>query len=349
MQRILWLAALAVFSGPVPRAYRITGTTDIQTGYAILNDHRHPDTARITNGRFEFQGTASGPVSALIGIEPSGSIPAPLVVEPGEITVTFKGGDYTIGGSRDNVRLQRLQDQLQPYRTRAERLRAQAYQVRGPEQAKLLDSVAGLNKERIARAAALVKTDTGFAGFMEMLSVYRSETAGPIAQYLETFRGFADDPGYQRVKAYYDDMPRADVGLVAPDFTLPDESGNRVRLSAFRGSYVLVDFWYHNCPFCRKMNPLLSKIYADLKPKGFEIVSISIDAKVLEPEWRQAIREDGSTWTELWDNEITVPPQYGVSGYPTMFLLDKQGKVLQKLVGFIEEANLRKLLVSYIQ
>jgi len=353
MQRMLLAATLCgslwVTPPSVKQAYRITGVTDVQTGLAILNDHRHEDTVRITNGRFEFHGMSSGPVSALIGIEPSGNIPTPVVLEPGQITVSFKCGKYRVGGSRDNIRLQYLQDQLQPYRNRVDSLRAQAYRVRGREQTRLLDSATALNKERITRVEKLLVTDTSFAGFMEMLSIYRNGAAGDVARYLETFRRFAGDSGYQHVRAWYDEMPRADEGQLAPDFALPDLSGNKVHLSAFRGKYVLVDFWFHNCVFCRKMAPALVKLYADLKPKGFEIVSISIDDKALEQEWRQAIKEDGATWTELWDHDVTLPPHYGVSGYPTLFLLDKQGRVLRKLYGLQDEIGFRRLLTSYIQ
>ncbi|HEY0175177.1 MAG TPA: TlpA disulfide reductase family protein, partial [Pedobacter sp.] len=159
---------------------------------------------------------------------------------------------------------------------------------------------------------------------------------------------FATDPVYQFIAAYYQKMNKIEIGSPVPAFTLPDISGKQVSLDAFKGKYVLIDFWYHNCVFCRKMTPSLVKIYADLKEKGLEIVSISIDGKADEQEWRKAIAEDGAVWTELWDKDKTLPEPYGLAGYPHLFLLDREGKLQQEIIGYEDEFSLRKTLGNYI-
>ena len=96
------------------------------------------------------------------------------------------------------------------------------------------------------------------------------------------------------------------------------------------------------------MAPSLVKIYADWRARGFEIISISVDSKNDEKGWRKAMEEDGASWTELWDYNKTLPDLYGVNGYPAMFLLDGNGKVLSRLVGGQSEGQLRNVLANYI-
>lgn len=69
------------------------------------------------------------------------------------------------------------------------------------------------------------------------------------------------------------------VGSMAPDFEQTDATGNTVRLSDFRGRYVLLDFWASWCKPCRQDNPNLVKAYAKYKDKNFTIVGVSLDHK----------------------------------------------------------------------
>ncbi len=66
-------------------------------------------------------------------------------------------------------------------------------------------------------------------------------------------------------------------GSVANDFTTKDIKGKTIKLSDFRGKYVLLDFWASWCLPCRKGNPHLKKLYTRYKSKGFEIIGVSDD------------------------------------------------------------------------
>jgi peroxiredoxin len=328
--------------------YKIRGTvTSVTTGKAILKRPGKSDTLTIINGRFEGGGTVEKAAPALLEIQSSAGLPVQVILEAGTISITEKNGNYTVGGSPNNEKLQQIRNQLMPYADRVKVLREESYQKRGAEQKVLLKQIEEVQQQRTKKAAELVKANENIAGFITLLSFYRKETAGNIARYLTLFSSFSDDPGYQQLGDFYKSMNKAEVGLAAPLFTLPDLNGKMVSLTDFRNKYVLVDFWYHNCGFCRKMAPGLRHIYSDLKQKDFEIVSISVDGKSYEKEWREAIAEDGATWTELWDYDQTLPAQYGVEGYPTLFLLDRDGKIVQKIVGYTSEDAFRKILSTY--
>ncbi|WP_400263334.1 peroxiredoxin family protein [Sphingobacterium sp. SG20118] len=67
------------------------------------------------------------------------------------------------------------------------------------------------------------------------------------------------------------------MGQLVPDFAQEDADGQIIKLSDFRGQYVLLDFWASWCRPCRAENPNLVKSYAEFKDKKFEILGISLD------------------------------------------------------------------------
>jgi peroxiredoxin len=114
-----------------------------------------------------------------------------------------------------------------------------------------------------------------------------------------------------------------------PDFTQNDQNGKPVRLSSFKGKYVLVDFWASWCGPCRAENPNLVKAYNTFKSKNFTILSVSLDNN--KDKWLEAIKKDVLTWTHVsdlkyWQNEVAV--QFGIQSIPASFILDPTGKII---------------------
>jgi len=129
------------------------------------------------------------------------------------------------------------------------------------------------------------------------------------------------------------EVKRTQEGVMAPVFTQLDVNGKPVKLTDFRGHYVLVDFWASWCGPCRRENPNLIKAYAGFKNKGFEILGISLDKPTDKEKWLKAIKDDGLTWTQVsdlkaWNNEVAK--LYSVTAIPMNFLIDPQGKIVAK-------------------
>ncbi|MGN6394323.1 MAG: redoxin domain-containing protein [Mucilaginibacter sp.] len=123
---------------------------------------------------------------------------------------------------------------------------------------------------------------------------------------------------------------KVEVGAIAPDFTQFDTHSRPVKLSSFRGKYVLINFWASWCLPCREDNPQWVKVYDQLKDKNFTILGISLDGQDTKAGWLKAIEDDGLTWPQVsdlkhWDN--TVAELYGVRAIPQNVLIDTQGKV----------------------
>ncbi|GHV08233.1 hypothetical protein FACS1894160_2190 [Bacteroidia bacterium] len=121
------------------------------------------------------------------------------------------------------------------------------------------------------------------------------------------------------------------VGSVAPDFTQNDPSGKPIKLSSFRGKYVLIDFWASWCGPCRRENPNVVQTYQKYKNKNFEILGVSLDND--KNAWLSAIEKDNLTWLHVSDLrgwKSAAAQLYSVESIPQNFLLDPKGVIIEK-------------------
>lgn len=136
------------------------------------------------------------------------------------------------------------------------------------------------------------------------------------------------------------------VGSAAPDFEEPDLRGKPVRLSDFKGKYVLLDFWASWCTACRLETPFLIPAYKKYKDHKFTIISVSLDNN--KSYWAQAIKKDGMSWiqvSELKHRKDHVVVQYNVNAIPMNYLIDPHGIIIAKdLHGKQLEETLQRLI-----
>ena len=118
----------------------------------------------------------------------------------------------------------------------------------------------------------------------------------------------------------------------APDFTLTSLSGEKITLSDLKGKTVFVDFWATWCGPCRESIPHLVNLYKTYHEKGFVIIGVSVDKGEADLVRRFATSLDIPYPIVIAPGDLEK--QYGVTALPTGFLVDKDGRIREKFLGF---------------
>jgi peroxiredoxin len=131
------------------------------------------------------------------------------------------------------------------------------------------------------------------------------------------------------------DKPAPQPQAQAPDFTLTSLTGQKMRLSSYRGKVILLNFWATWCPPCREEVPSLAKLANAMTNSNFQMITVAIDK-----EGRKAVEEyflhAGVLLTTLLDSDGAVGKTYGITGVPETFIIDKNGLIRKKVIGPID-------------
>src|SRR4030042_3820714 len=120
---------------------------------------------------------------------------------------------------------------------------------------------------------------------------------------------------------------------VAPDFAPKTIDGQEITLSKLKGKVVLLDFWATWCGPCRESIPHLIQLYRTYQDKGFVLIGLSMDKKGDVETVRHFVRSMDIPYPIILTPD-DVTRNYGVTGIPTTILIDKEGKIQGKMVGF---------------
>lgn len=128
----------------------------------------------------------------------------------------------------------------------------------------------------------------------------------------------------------------------APDFTLVDQFGETHTLSDYEGKVVFLNFWATWCGPCQNEMPEIQALYEDHGKNTEDLIVLAVanprsdeysGADVTQPEIEEFLTENGYTYPVVMDLTGEVFSDYGISAFPTTFMITREGKVLGYLPG----------------
>lgn len=328
------------------------------------------DSAAVVNGNFSFEGSISEPSSGLIVMDAKGvgfdslkstSKPDMLrfYVHKGEYSIEGKDSLATasIKGSKVNTENKILSGRLKDLSAQFTALDAE-YQAASAEKKASQEFVGELQSrlEKLQEKQKEILTEfvkenpTSYVSVNSILSIAgRDPQASELDPLIKSLSPeLQKSAALQSLITAMEAGKKTAIGAIAMDFTQNDPDGKPVKLSDFKGKYVLLDFWASWCGPCRQENPNVVQAYNKYKDKNFTVLGVSLDRQNQRDAWLKAVKDDGLTWTQVsdlkfWNNEVAK--MYGIRSIPQNYLIDPTGKIVAvNLRGADLEKKLAELL-----
>lgn len=153
------------------------------------------------------------------------------------------------------------------------------------------------------------------------------------------------------------DYTPADSGRTAPSYSATTLRGDTVDIDALRGRVVILNVWATWCRPCVKEMPSLQRLYDRHATEGLVVIGVSVDNPALlmgdvDSAVRKFVDDLELTFPIIVDSESRVEQGYPVAGLPMTFVIDRQGRIVDSILGPREwdqtemESEIRRLLES---
>jgi len=141
-----------------------------------------------------------------------------------------------------------------------------------------------------------------------------------------------------------DERQGVQVGGTPPGISGNDIRGEYVTLGLFKGNVVVLYFWTNSC--CADGLKELEPYFSQNRQKGLTVLAVNEGDTKETVE--SCVKKNGLTFSLQTDEHAMTAHQYGIIGFPTIFILDRSGIIREKVLGHIPIAKLEKLVSRYL-
>ena len=139
--------------------------------------------------------------------------------------------------------------------------------------------------------------------------------------------------------------------IEALEFTLYDQYGNEHKLSDYKGKTVFLNFWATWCPPCKAEMPYIEELYKEYSKNKDDVVILGLASPNLGREGdhgyiEKFLNEENYTFPVLFDEGGNLVYQYGINAFPSTFIIDKDGYIIQYVPGAMDKETMKNLIES---
>ena len=275
----------------------------------------------IEKGKFTIKGHLEEP-SFVVLVFADQPPAVPLFIDNTKITITGDKNDLdniSVKGSETQDQFSEYSHSIKPY----EKMFAEG----GVKDAESVAKVEKISEDFVK------KYPSSYVSPIAIIRILQSSGNVEVADKL--FASLSKDVKKSSLGKYLDQQLAVakinPIGSEVVDFSQTDTAGKTVKISSFRGKYVLIDFWASWCRPCRMENPNVVAAYNKFHDKNFTILGVSLDQA--KQAWISAIKMDGLAWTQVsdlkgWGNEVAG--LFHVTSIPQNLLIGPDGKIVAK-------------------
>jgi peroxiredoxin len=140
------------------------------------------------------------------------------------------------------------------------------------------------------------------------------------------------------------DVPAPNSGAIAPAISCNDVAGEYVNLNQLKNKVVVLYFWSSKC--CGDKLKQLEPFYLQQKFNGLSVLAIEVGGS--KESVSSFVMNSGLTFTNLTDEYESLSRSYRVVGFPTIFVIDKNGVIRKKISGDIKIDQLSQLVTPLL-
>ncbi|MCC9044186.1 AhpC/TSA family protein [Myroides sp. M-43] len=360
---LLITALMLISFTPKDKGYLLKGSTkNVPQGEMIYlkvldpntNSFNTIDSTRLKNNIFEFKGNTEYPTYALLQL--SKDVTEIVVLEDGEINFKYDLNDdlgTSATGTKNN-------NQLNAFHNSIKKVQKDANHYRDINQDILTKAITDNDKEILEKLSQEFKVYVGQINdiITNQLKDY-SDTYTSAVILHQRLDNQNIEPKEARIyyNRYKEDIKKSNIGLgikklidnsssqtliqvgdKAIDIRGNSPEGKEISLYNSLGTITLLHFWAPWCPSCHETLPVIKELNKQYQDRGLNIFSVALEENT--QEWIDTIKKEELNWFHI-ANLYEVQLQYGVKNIPTVFILDKNGVVID--VNHLEN-NLKQII-----